>query len=80
MAGWSAITSRSVILVCDPEQKEYLGCHMAGNVMCFRSSEEEMIIRGSVADSSDCHIPPKPRSDLGPWNCSRGGIFDFLAL
>ena len=44
---------------------------MAGNVMCFRSGEENMKIPGSVADSSGCHIPPKHGSDLGPWNCSR---------
>ena len=37
LAGWSATTSRSVIPVCDPEQEEFLGCPMAGNVMCFRS-------------------------------------------
>ena len=66
MAGWSATTSRSVIQVCDPEQEEFLECHMAGNVMCFRSDVEDMKIPGSVADSSGCHIPPKPRSDLGP--------------
>ena len=39
--------------------------------MCFRSGEEDIKIPGSVADSSGCHIPPKPGSDLGPWNCSR---------
>ena len=33
--------------------------------MCFRSGEEDMKITGSVADSSGCHIPPKPGSDLG---------------
>ena len=38
--------------------------------MCFRSGEEDMKIPESVADSSGCHIPPKPGSDLGPWNCS----------
>ena len=70
MAGWSATISRSVIPVCDPEQ-EFLGCHMAANAMWFRSDEEDMRIPGSVADSSGCHIPPKPGSALGPWNCSR---------
>ena len=39
--------------------------------MCFRSDEVGMKITESVADSSDCHIPPKPGSDLGLWNCSR---------
>ena len=39
--------------------------------MCFRSGEEDKKISGSVADSSDCYSPPKPGSDLGPWNCSR---------
>ena len=53
---------------------------MAVNVTCFRSDEEDMSLTGSVADSSGCHIPPKPRSDLGPWNCSRLDTFDFLAL
>ena len=70
-AGRSAITSRSVISACDPEQEEFLGCHMAGNVMCFRSCVEDMKIQGSVADPSICNIPPKPESDLGPWNCSK---------
>ena len=41
------------------------------SVMCFRSDEEDMKIPGSVADSSGCHIPPTPGSDLGPWNFSR---------
>ena len=50
LAGWSATTSRSVIPVCDPEQEEFLGCHMAGNVMCFRSDEEDMKIPEFVAD------------------------------
>ena len=59
LAEWSATTSRSVIPICDPEQEEFLGCHMAGNVMCFRSEEEDMKITGSVADSSGCHIPQK---------------------
>ena len=63
--------SRSVITVCEPEQKELLECHMAGNVMCLRTNEEGMKIQGSVADSRGCHIPPKPGSDLGPWNYSR---------
>ena len=71
LAGWSATTSRLAIPVCDPEQEEFLGCYMAGNVMCFRSDEEDMKIPGSVADSRGCHIPTKPASDLGPWNCSR---------
>ena len=39
--------------------------------MCFRSGEEDMKFPGSVADSSGYHNPPKPGSDLGPWNCSR---------
>ena len=39
--------------------------------MCFRSGEEDMKIPESVADSNGCYIPPKPGSDLGPWNCSR---------
>ena len=43
---------------------------MAGNVICFRSGEWDMKIQGSVADSSGRHIIPKPRSDLGPWNCT----------
>ena len=42
MAGWFATTSRSVIPVFDPEQEEFLGCHMVANVMCFRSDEEDM--------------------------------------
>ena len=46
----------------------FFGCHMAGNVMCFRSDEEDMKIPGPVADSRGCHISPKPGSDLGPWN------------
>ena len=71
LAGRCATTSRSAIPVCDPEQEDVLGCHMAVNVMCFRSDEEDMKIPGSVADSSGCHIPPKPGSDLGPWNCNR---------
>ena len=65
LAGWSAKKSQSIIPVCDPEQEEFLGCHMVGNVMCFRSDEEDMKIPGSVADLSGCHIPPKPGSDLG---------------
>ena len=71
LAEWNATTSSLVIRVCDPEQEDFLGCHMAGNVMCFRSVEEDIKISGSVAYSSGCHIPPKPGSDLGPWNCSR---------
>ena len=71
LAGWSATTSWLVIPICDPEQEGVLGCHMAGNVMCFRSGEADMKIPESVADSSGCCIPPKPGSDLGPWNCSR---------
>ena len=39
--------SWSVIPVCDPEQEDFLGCHMTGNVMCFRSGEEDMKIPGS---------------------------------
>ena len=62
MARWSATTSRSVIPVCDPAQEDFLGCHMAGNVICFRSDEEDMKIPGSVADSRGCHITPKPGS------------------
>ena len=50
LAGWSVTTSQSVIPVCDPEQGEFLGYHMAGNVMFFRSDEEDMKIPGSVAD------------------------------
>ena len=69
LAGWSATTSWLVIPVCDPEQEDFLGCHMAGNVICFRSGEEDMKIPGSVADSSGCDIPPKTGSDEGPWNC-----------
>ena len=42
-----------------------------GQCHVFRSDEEDMKIPGSVADSSGCHIPPKPGSDLGLWNCSR---------
>ena len=63
--------NRSGIPVCYPEQEDFLGCHMAGNIMCFLSDEEDMTIPGSVADSSGCSIPLKPGSDLGPWNCSR---------
>ena len=37
------------------------GSHMAGNVMCFRSDEEDMKIPGSVADSSGCFIPLNPK-------------------
>ena len=48
--------------------------------MCYQGDEEDMKIPGSVADSSDCYIPPKPGSDLGPWKCSKCGTFDFLAL
>ena len=59
--------NRSVTPVFDPKQEEFSGCHMAGNVMCFRSDEEDTKIPGSVADSSGCHIPPKPGCDLGPW-------------
>ena len=80
MAWWSATTSRSVIPICDPEQEEYLGCHMVGNVICFRSDKEDMKIRGPVADSSGCHVPLKPGSDLGLWNCSRWDTFEYLAL
>ena len=71
LSGWSATTSLSVIPVCNPEQEEFSGCHMAGNVMCFRSNEEDMNFQGSVADSSGCHIPAKAGSDLGPWNYGR---------
>ena len=71
MAGWNATTSRSVVQVCDPEQMEFLEYQMAGNVMCFRSVEENMKIPGSVVDLSGYHFPPKPGSDLGPWNCNR---------
>ena len=60
MAGWCATTSRSVIPVCDPEQEKFLGCHIAGNVMCFRSFKKDMKIPGSVADTSGCPIPTKP--------------------
>ena len=42
-----------------------------GQCHVFGSAEEDMKIPGSVADSSGCHIPLKPKSDLGPWNCSR---------
>ena len=80
LAGWSATTSWLVIPICDPEQEDFFGCHMAGNVMRFWSGEEDMKIPGSVANSSGCHIPPKPGSDLGPWNCIRWDTFDFLAL
>ena len=45
LAWWSA-----VIPVCDPEQEELLGCHMAGNVMRFRSEEEDRKIPGFVAN------------------------------
>ena len=70
--GWMECYNELVVIpVCDPEKEDFLGCHMAGNVMCFRIGEEDMKIPGSVADSSSCHIPPKPGSDLGPWNCSR---------
>ena len=34
--------------------------------MCFRSGEEDLKITGSVADTSRCHIPTKPGSDLDP--------------
>ena len=37
---------------------------MAGNVMCFRSGEEDMKIPGSVADSSCYHIPLKGTMEL----------------
>ena len=57
LAGWNATTSWLVIPVYDTEQEDFLGCYMAGNVMCFRSGEEDMKIPGSVADSSGCHIP-----------------------
>ena len=65
MAGWSATTSRPVILVCD------FVISYGGQFMCFRNGKEDMKIPESVADSSGCHIPPKPGSDLGPWNCRR---------
>ena len=64
-------TSRSVIPVCDPEQEEFLGCHAAGNVMCFQSDEGDMKIPASVADSLGCHIPPKPGSYLS--SCTVAG-------
>ena len=50
MAWWSA-----VIPVCNPEQEELLGCHMAGNVMRFLSEEEDRKIPGFVADLVGCH-------------------------
>ena len=28
------------------------------------------------ADSSGHHITPKPRSDLGPWNCGSERLFN----
>ena len=37
---------------------------MSGNVMCFRSGEEDMIIPESVANSSCYQVPPKAGSDL----------------
>ena len=49
--------SRSVIPLFVPEWEEILGCHMVGNIMCFRSVKEDMTIPGSVADSSGYHIP-----------------------
>ena len=74
MAGSSATTSRSVIPVCDPEQEEFLGCHMTGNVN-VRSNEEGIKIPGSVADSSDCHIPTKPGSEFGPMELQQVRYF-----
>ena len=55
--------SWSVIPVCDPEQEAFLRYHMAATVICFRSVEEDRKTPGSVVDSSDHHIPPKPGSD-----------------
>ena len=37
---WSATKRLSVTQVCDHEKEEFLRCHMAGNVMCFRSGDE----------------------------------------
>ena len=68
---FSVTKSWSVISVCNLEKEEFLGCHMAGNIMCFRSGKEDRKIPGSVADSSGHHITPKSGSDLGPWNFSR---------
>ena len=71
LAGWSA-TSRTVIPVCDSEQEEFSGerCHVFSK--WWRGHENPRICC--------CHIPPKPGSDLGPWNCSRWDTFGFLAL
>ena len=44
------------------------------------TKRKRRLIPGSVADSSGYHIPPKPGSDFGPWNCSRWETFELLAL